>query len=74
MLYKVIKVLYKCYTVCIYGLRIDSSGIAANTHRHLPRAKAGVVSGHVRRTVKKIKNKSMHKNTRQVITTIQKLV
>ena len=55
MVYKVIKVLYKCYTVCIYCVRIDSSGIAANAHPHLWTCKAD------RRKNKK--NKSIHKNT-----------
>ena len=54
MLNNVIKVLYKCYTACIHCLRIDSSGTAANTHRHLWACEAD------RKTKK---NKIIHKNT-----------
>ena len=54
MIYNVIKALYKCHTVCIYCLRIDSSGIAANTHRHLLACEAD------RKTKK---DKIIHKNT-----------
>ena len=54
MLYNVIKVLSKCHTVCIYCLRIDSSGIDANAHRHLWACEADPKTN---------KNKSIHKNT-----------
>ena len=54
MVYNVVKVLYKCYTACIYCVRIDSSGIAANAHRHLWACEADH---------KPSNNKSIHKNT-----------
>ena len=54
MVYNVIKVLYKCCTVCIYCVRIDSSGIAANAHRHLWACEADHKTNN---------NKSIHKNT-----------
>ena len=54
MLYNVIKVLYKCYTACIYCVRIGSSGISANAHRHLWACEADHKTNN---------NKSIHKNT-----------
>ena len=54
MLYNVIKVLYKCCTACIYCVRIDSSGISANAHRHLWACEADHKTNN---------NKIMHKNT-----------
>ena len=58
MLYKcythVIKLLSEFCTACIYCSRIDSSGIAANTHRHLLACEAD------RKTPR---GKIIHKNT-----------
>ena len=54
VLYNVIKLVNKCYTSCIYCVRIDSSGISANAHRHLWACEADHKTNN---------NKSMHKNT-----------